>query len=59
MKTCKHPKCTKTLVGKEKIFCKSCGDKMKGRAKIAGTIASGLALSVVAVVTNSKGGGKA
>lgn len=31
MKTCKH--CGKTLVGKEKSFCKSCKDKGLDNAK--------------------------
>lgn len=26
-KKCKNPMCKKTLIGKEKIFCKSCKDK--------------------------------
>jgi len=34
--TCKFPGCDKTLVGKEKHFCKSCKDKVKDKTLRAG-----------------------
>ena len=54
MKTCKFPKCNKQLVGKEKIMCKSCKDKLKDGAKKTGTIVVSLALAAAAIVIKSK-----
>lgn len=36
MAICKYPGCTKQLVGKEKLLCKSCADKSRERLKKAG-----------------------
>ena len=56
MKTCKFPKCNKQLVGKEKIMCKSCRDKIKDGAKKTVAVVGSLAIAVVAIVAKSKSG---
>lgn len=48
MKTCK--KCDKELIGKEKLFCKSCFSKGKDKVIKGGGTLLGLGLTVISVV---------
>lgn len=57
-KKCKNPKCGKTLVGKEKILCKSCKDQFKEGALQVGKGALGIAISVVALKNIPKNFGR-
>lgn len=52
--------CGKELIGKEKLFCKSCWSKGADKAKKGAIAVGGLALTVVSVIVTKgkfKGGG--
>ena len=57
MANCKYPKCNKILIGKEKVICTSCKDKIKSGAgavlKVTGATVLGL-LTVVSIGKNFK-----
>lgn len=42
--------CGKELIGKEKLFCKSCWSKGVDKAKKGAMVVGGIALTVVSVV---------
>lgn len=44
--------CSKELIGKEKLFCKSCSSKGKDAVKKCVMVIGGLALFALAIVVN-------
>jgi len=54
MSTCQFPKCGKILVGREKLFCTSCKDKIKSGAWTAAKWTGKALIALLAFVPVAK-----
>jgi hypothetical protein len=56
MAHCRFPGCKKTLVGREKLICKSCKDKLMSKGIEGGKRIFGMGLGLLALIKIVGGG---